>query len=254
QLLLVEDNPDILQYISGLLADDYQLQVAKDGEEGIAKALAQIPDIIISDVMMPGKDGFELCETLKLDERTSHIPIVLLTAKADAESRLEGLKRGADAYLSKPFQQEELFIRLNQLLALRQKLQEHFAAKVQSTDPSTGSLNDNPLLSNIEDSFLARFHQALETNIEEEDFGIPEMCNELAMSRAQLHRKIKALTGLSTSHYMRAIRLQKAKLLLESTDLNISEVAYRVGFRDPKYFSRTYSETFGFAPTETPKG
>lgn len=254
QLLIVEDNPDILQYISGLLAEDYQLQVAKDGEEGITKALAQIPDIIISDVMMPGKDGFELCETLKLDERTSHIPIVLLTAKADAESRLEGLKRGADAYLSKPFQQEELFIRLNQLLALRQKLQEHFAGQVQSTAITNGSQTDNPLLSDMEDSFLARFHQALETNIEEEDFGITEMCSELAMSRAQLHRKIKALTGLSTSHYMRAIRLQKAKLLLESTDLNISEVAYRVGFRDPKYFSRTYSETFGFAPTDTPKG
>lgn len=253
QLLIVEDNPDILQYISGLLAEDYQLQVAKDGEEGITKALAQIPDIIISDVMMPGKDGFELCETLKLDERTSHIPIILLTAKADAESRLEGLKRGADAYLSKPFQQEELFIRLNQLLALRQKLQAHFAEQIQSTATANGNQTDNPLLSDMEDSFLARFHQALEANIEEEDFGITEMCNELAMSRAQLHRKIKALTGLSTSHYMRAIRLQKAKLLLESTDLNISEVAYRVGFRDPKYFSRTYSETFGFAPTDTPK-
>jgi len=253
QLLIVEDNPDILQYISGLLAEDYQLQVAKDGEEGITKALAQIPDIIISDVMMPGKDGFELCETLKLDERTSHIPIILLTAKADAESRLEGLKRGADAYLSKPFQQEELFIRLNQLLALRQKLQAHFAEQIQSTATGNGNQTDNPLLSDMEDSFLARFHQALEANIEEEDFGITEMCNELAMSRAQLHRKIKALTGLSTSHYMRAIRLQKAKLLLESTDLNISEVAYRVGFRDPKYFSRTYSETFGFAPTDTPK-
>jgi len=252
-LLLVEDNADIREYMVSILSSSYQLQVAKDGEQGIDMALAQIPDAIISDVMMPKKDGLELCEHLKNDQRTSHIPIILLTAKADDLSRIEGLKRGADAYLSKPFQAEELKIRLEQQLALRKRLQDYFSKRILDSKPVSDTQSDNPLFSNIEDSFIARFHQNLEENIEDENFGITEMCGAMAMSRAQLHRKIKALTGLSTSHYMRAIRLQKARQLLESTDLNISEVSYRVGFKDPKYFSRTYSEVFGFAPTETPK-
>lgn len=253
-ILLVEDNEDIQQYLVSILSDNYQLQLAKDGEQGTEMALAQIPDAIISDVMMPKKDGLALCETLKSDPRTSHIPIIMLTAKADDLSRLEGLKRGADAYLSKPFKQEELKVRLEQQLALRKRLQEYFSKQiVHQNDIVPPPQADNPLFSNIEDSFINRFQQTLEENIEDENFGITEMCNAMAMSRAQLHRKVKALTGLSTSHFMRAIRLQQARQLLEKTELNISEVSYRVGFKDPKYFSRTYSEVFGFAPTETPK-
>lgn len=252
-LLLVEDNADIREYLISILSNDYQLQVAKDGEQGIEMALAQIPDAIISDVMMPKKDGLELCDSLKNDARTSHIPILLLTAKADDLSRIEGLKRGADAYIGKPFKPEELKIRLEQQLALRKRLQEYFSSKMLDGTSTPSTQEDNPLFSNLEDSFIASFHQSLEENIEDENFGITEMCKAMAMSRAQLHRKIKALTGLSTSHYMRAIRLQKARQLLEKTDLNISEVSYRVGFKDPKYFSRTYSEVYGFAPTETPK-
>lgn len=252
-LLLVEDNADIREYLISILSHTYQLQVAKDGEQGIEMALAQIPDAIISDVMMPKKDGLELCDSLKNDPRTSHIPILLLTAKADDLSRIEGLKRGADAYISKPFKAEELKIRLEQQLALRKRLQDYFSTKMLDSSSPSDTQEDNPLFSNLEDSFIASFHQSLEENIEDENFGITEMCKAMAMSRAQLHRKIKALTGLSTSHYMRAIRLQKARQLLEKTDLNISEVSYRVGFKDPKYFSRTYSEVYGFAPTETPK-
>ena len=252
-LLLVEDNADIREYLISILSNNYQLQVAKDGEQGIEMALAQIPDAIISDVMMPKKDGLELCDSLKNNPLTSHIPILLLTAKADDLSRIEGLKRGADAYISKPFKAEELQIRLEQQLALRKRLQEYFSTKMLDSSSASNTQEDNPLFSNLEDSFIASFHQSLEENIEDENFGITEMCKAMAMSRAQLHRKIKALTGLSTSHYMRAIRLQKARQLLEKTDLNISEVSYRVGFKDPKYFSRTYSEVYGFAPTETPK-
>ncbi len=252
-LLLVEDNADIREYLISILSSTYQLQVAKDGEQGIEMALAQIPDAIISDVIMPKKDGLALCDSLKNDPRTSHIPILLLTAKADDLSRIEGLKRGADAYISKPFKPAELRIRLEQQLALRKRLQEYFSTKMLDGNSASAAKEDNPLFSNLEDSFISSFHQSLEENIEDENFGITEMCKAMAMSRAQLHRKIKALTGLSTSHYMRAIRLQKARQLLEKTDLNISEVSYRVGFKDPKYFSRTYSEVFGFAPTETPK-
>ncbi len=232
---------------------DYDVTLATDGVAGWESFRRGNFDLCIFDVMMPKKDGLELCEHLKNDQRTSHIPIILLTAKADDLSRIEGLKRGADAYLSKPFQAEELKIRLEQQLALRKRLQDYFSKSILNAKEASDTQADNPLFSNLEDSFIARFHQNLEENIEDENFGITEMCGAMAMSRAQLHRKIKALTGLSTSHYMRAIRLQKARQLLGSTDLNISEVSYRVGFKDPKYFSRTYSEVFGFAPTETPK-
>ncbi len=126
QILLIEDNPDVVAYVASFLDKDYQVKVGKDGQEGIEMALKNIPDLIISDVMMPYKDGFEVCNTLKNDERTSHIPIIMLTAKADIQSKLEGLERGADAYLPKPFHKEELLLRIKKLLELRQKLQQHY--------------------------------------------------------------------------------------------------------------------------------
>jgi len=196
--------------------------------------------------MMPVKDGYELCETLKTDERTSHIPIILLTAKADDESRIKGLKRGADAYLAKPFNKQELIVWLEKLLELRQRLQDRY-----------NSLEENALLKDAavqqEDEFIQKVRQAVEKNIDDEDFGILQLCRAVNLSRAQLHNKIKALTGKSTSHYIRAIRLHKAKDLLKNPNLNISQVAYEVGFHDPKYFSKTFAEEFGILPGELRK-
>ena len=239
-LLVVEDNEDLTAYLSALLAGKYNLSIAKDGQAGIDLAFEQVPDLVISDVMMPLKDGYELCLTLKQDQRTSHIPIVLLTAQADDEARLSGLKMGADAYLTKPFNEEELFIRLDKLHELRQRLQQKYSnidGQFQGSD-------------NLEDSFMTSIRQAIEQNLDDEYFGIQELCKTIGMSRAQLHRKIKALTGLSTSIYIRSIRLHHAKRLLQNSDLNIAQVAYEVGFRDPKYFSRTFSEAFGQSPKE----
>ena len=241
QLLIVEDNADVVQYLVACLDGRYQLTFARDGQEGIDKALEQVPDIIISDVMMPRKTGFELCETLKEDDRSSHIPIVLLTARADHDSRMSGLSKGADAYLAKPFNREELLLQLSNLLSLRTKLQ----AKYRSLDPLESE--DSPTR---EDDFIARVRKVIEDNLDDENFGITELGQAIAMSRAQIHRKIKALTGLSTSIFIRSIRLNKAKALLVNTDLNISQVAYEVGFRDPKYFSRTFSEEFGQVPKD----
>lgn len=237
QLLIVEDNPDVAQYLVSCLEEMYQLRLASNGQEGIDLALELVPDIIISDVMMPIKDGFELCDTLKQDERTSHIPIVLLTAKADDESRLSGLQKGADAYLAKPFNKEELFVRLNKLLELRLHLQKKY-----------GSLEEPLLNKTLEDDFITRIREEIEKNIDDEFFGITELCQSIGMSRAQLHRKLKALTGKSTSHYVRSIRLHHAKAILLKTDLNIAQVAFEVGFSDPKYFSRVFNEEFGQTP------
>lgn len=245
-LLIAEDNPDVRQYLIACLEDQFQLQIASDGQEGIEKAIEIIPDIIISDVMMPRKNGFELCQTLKTDARTSHIPIVLLTSKSDQESRISGLERGADAYLTKPFNKKELFVRLKNLLKVRQKLQERYSS-LEVLEPTP------EIALQQEDEFIIKVRAAIEENLDDETFGIAELCRAVAMSRSQLHRKIKALTNRSTSQYIRSIKLFKAKELLKTTDLNISMVAFEVGFNDPKYFSRTFSEEFGIPPTDLRK-
>ena len=242
-LLIIEDNTDIAQYLISCLQHLYQVEVAENGEEGIDTALDLVPDIIISDVMMPLKDGFEVVDTLKNDERTSHIPIILLTARVDAESRLAGLRRGADAYLTKPFNQEELLIRLENLLVIRKNLQARYHTPTPKEPSQEKSIQ-------IEDEFIKKVKKIIEDHLHDEDFDVNRLCHKVGMSRSNLHRKIKTLTKRSTSHYIRAVRLHKARELLKDTGLNVSEVAYQVGFRDPRYFSRTFSEEFGRSPSE----
>mgnify|MGYP002624696862 CR=1 FL=1 len=242
-LLIIEDNPDVVQYLRSLLEDQYQLAIARDGEDGISMALERIPDLILSDVMMPKKDGFEVCATLKKDERTSHIPIILLTAKADTDSRIAGLERGADAYLAKPFDQKELFVRLETLLELRRALKRRYhSLEPAPPSPDTGLQQ--------EDAFIEKLKAVILDRLDDENFGIAELCKAAAMSRSQLHLKIKALTDRSTSHFIRAVRLHKAKELLRNSHLNITEVAFEVGFNDPAYFSRSFSEEFGLSPRD----
>jgi len=241
--LLIEDNPDVVRYLESCLAGQYRLKAAYDGQAGIESALELIPDIIICDVMMPKKGGFTVCRTLKQDERSSHIPIILLTAKADEASRLEGLEGGADAYLTKPFQPAELEVRLRKLIEIRRNLRERYGA-LQPSAPAADAREAR------EDAFMQRFRETLALHLEEEDFGIGELCRELGVGRSQLHRKLKALTGLSASHAIRQIRLEHARRLLQREELRVGEVARRSGFRDPGYFSRVYREFFGRAPSE----
>ncbi|MEO1627556.1 MAG: ATP-binding protein, partial [Bacteroidota bacterium] len=249
-LLVVEDNSDVVQYLLACLEDDYQLSVARDGQQGIDMAIEQVPDLIISDVMMPKKTGYELCALLKQDERTSHIPIVLLTAKADLESKISGLERGADAYLTKPFEQKELMVRLKKLWELRQKLQERFGA----FDASLEAAKDSEKVDSPEEIFLRKLENVILTHMEDADFGGVQLCKAMALSRTQLYNKIKALTGRSTSIYLRSVRLRQAKHLLQDTDKNVTEVAYEVGFKDPSYFSRTFAEEFGVPPSKVREG
>lgn len=245
-LLLVEDNPDVVSYIKICLEGLYNLEFAYDGQEGIDKAIELIPDIIISDVMMPKKDGFEVTQTLKNDERTSHIPIIILTAKSGIESKLEGLERGADVFLLKPFHKQELVIRLQKLIELRQKMQSRFGS-LQIESP----LKDANL--HLEDAFLRKVKQAVEAQLDNSEFGVSELCQKLGMSQSQLYRKIKALTDKSIAAYIRTIRLQKGYEMLKTTNLTVSEVAYDTGFTDPNYFSKTFSKEFGISPSEFSK-
>ncbi|MEZ5038688.1 MAG: two-component regulator propeller domain-containing protein [Saprospiraceae bacterium] len=245
-LLIIEDNRDVQQYLITLLEPKYTLYLADNGREGIEMAFEHMPDLIISDVMMPEKDGFEVCDTLKKDDRTSHIPIVLLTAKASVESRIQGLERGADAYLAKPFNEKELFIRLEKLAELRRLLQQRYqhirlpAETIQSPATATNFAK--------EDAFMAKLQKIVETHLDNTDFGPTQLCEAMGMSRSHLHLKIKALTNRSTSIFIRTIRLHKAKELLQAGKLNVTQVAFEVGFNDLSYFSRKFTEEFGVNP------
>jgi signal transduction histidine kinase/DNA-binding response OmpR family regulator len=245
-LLVVEDNQDIVDYICSLLQDDYIIEVALDGQEGVEKAYEIIPDIIISDVMMPRKDGFELCRELKADERTSHIPIVLLTARAGEDDKMEGLRGGADAYLTKPFKKEELFVRLEKLVELRKRLLEHYSTLAaqglpEKTEPT------------LEDAFLAKLKQVVEENISDSELAVHHLYRAVGLSHSQLIRKLKALVDMTPSQFIRSIRLNKARELLRTTKMNVSEIAYDLGFTDPNYFTRIFAEEFGFPPSDMRK-
>lgn len=243
-LLIIEDNYDVVQYLIALIGDTYLITVAKNGKEGIERAISEIPDVIISDVMMPIKDGFEVCDTLKNDERTSHIPIILLTAKVDIEAKMDGLRRGADAYLAKPFNEEELGIRLQNLLEIRQKLKQRY----QDLEFTPITETDDQL--HLEDTFITKLRTVVESQLEDSEMSIPEIARKIGMSRSQLHKKVKALTNSTTTQLIRSIRLNKAKELLQNSELSIYEIAYDVGFKDPAYFSRTFSEQFGMSPRD----
>lgn len=252
-ILLVEDNADVVAYTASCLPD-YRLAVAKDGREGFEIATDMVPDLIITDVMMPFVDGFELCRQLRKDERTSHVPIIMLTAKAGIESKMEGLQQGADAYLEKPFNREELLLRIKKILELRQSLQNYylkkavighsFASQPDQAEPSkdTGTT--------IEDAFVKKVREAVEENISDSGFTVEHLCRKVFMSHSQLHRKLDALTGCSPNKFIRIIRLNKAKQLMSDPGNNIATVAYECGYNDPGYFARVFKQEHGETPQE----
>lgn len=250
QLLIIEDNRDVVIYLKTCLEEKYEVQVAYNGKIGIEKALQQVPDLIISDVMMPEKDGYEVCNTLKNDERTSHIPIILLTAKADQPSRLAGLKRGADAYLIKPFDKEELLIRLEMLVERQKQLSTYFSKSFLSK-PQTAEIDDESL--QVENTFLKKVQQIVAKHYQDEDFALPQLCQKIGMSRSQLFRKMRALLGISPSAFIRDYRLDRAKELLQTTDKNVSEVAFEVGYKNLAHFSKSFQAKYGHPPSATHK-
>ncbi|UWX55495.1 ATP-binding protein [Maribacter litopenaei] len=241
--LIVEDNEDLRSYVGGILEDQYEILLANDGEEGEKIAMSEIPDIIISDVMMPKKDGFAMCDALKTNSKTSHIPIILLTAKAGQDNKMQGLYQGADAYLTKPFASEELLVRIKNLIGLREKLW----IRVKETD---GLLVDDLSLNSMEDEFLRRVFKVINEHPEDSSFSVELLASSVGFSRAQLHRKLKALTNKSANQLISGIRLNTAYKLLQNSTGNVSEIAYSVGFSNLSYFAKSFKEKFGISPSE----
>jgi CheY-like chemotaxis protein/AraC-like DNA-binding protein len=242
-LLIVEDNEDVLRYEQMMLQQEYRLAFARNGQEGWEQARELQPDLILSDVMMPGMDGFELCEKVKSDWHTSHIPVILLTAKADQASRVSGLQHGADAYLAKPFDKTELLTELKKLRSLRQQLQQRYA--LPGFELPSGA-EPSP-----DDRFMEKIRSFLLSRMEDDTFKLDEVWTEMGMSRSSLYRKFKALTGLTLADYLLSLRLHAAgQLLRKRPDLSVSEVAFEAGFKSLSHFSRSYQKAFGHSPSE----
>jgi signal transduction histidine kinase/DNA-binding response OmpR family regulator len=242
-LLIVEDNFDVRNYIISNLEEDYKIHEAADGVEGFTKSVENFPDLIISDVMMPKMDGFELCEKLKTDERTSHIPIILLTAKATSENKIEGYETGADDYIMKPFDAKELLARIKNLINQRKQLRKHFQKE--------GIFNlENKKIISVDKKFLEKAVKVINENISDTSFGVELFASNLAISRAALHKKLIALIGEPPSELIKRIRLSKAGILLKNKTGNISEIALEVGFNNPAYFSECFKKQFGSTPSQ----
>jgi DNA-binding response OmpR family regulator len=242
-LLLVEDNSDLRDYIKNNLKRDYRIIEAGDGEDGWNKSVEQIPDLIVSDIMMPKMDGFKLCEKLKSDERTSHIPVILLTAKAAKEDKLAGYETGADEYLTKPFEPDELRARIKNLIEQRKRLHEYFHRK------GIFELNLAEITS-VDKKFLQKAFEIINQNISDASFTVESFAGNLAVSRSLLHKKIVALTGEPPRELIRKVRLKKAAELIEKKFGNLSEIALEVGFDNPAYFSECFKKEFGVAPSQ----
>jgi len=242
-LLFVEDNEDLSGYLADSFMDEYNIILAKNGEEGLNKAVQFLPDTIVSDIMMPVMDGLELCEILKTNERTAHIPVVLLTARAEEQQQLEGYYAGADDYISKPFHIDVLRAKIKGLIVRKEKLQQHFK------DSFYLDLPDEEL-PEVERNLVRKATQVVLDNLQNPLFDVDMFCSAMAMSRANLFRKLKAATGFSASSFTRNIRIKQAAELLRKKEYTINEVSMMVGFSDPNYFSRCFKEIYGVAPSE----
>ncbi|WP_194777307.1 hybrid sensor histidine kinase/response regulator transcription factor [Pararhodonellum marinum] len=241
-ILLVEDNRDIRLYIKEALQNQYQVIEAVDGEEGLELAMETIPDLILSDVMMDRMDGVSMCKRLKNDEKTAHIPLILLTAKASGDHKIQGLESGADDYVIKPFEANELLVRIKNLIQNRKKMREHFSREILLQPAGIP-------ISSVDEKFLQKIMLALETNMDNPLFGVEDLGKEANMSRMQLHRKLKAITDYSPGEFIKIFRLKRSAELLSKGAGNVSEVAMMVGFQDPSYFTKCFQKQFGMSPT-----
>ncbi|MGN0190685.1 MAG: ATP-binding protein, partial [Candidatus Cryptobacteroides sp.] len=238
-VLVIDDNADVRQYVSSILGRFYEVLEAADGEQGLKLAQKNMPDAVVCDVMMPVMDGMEFCRRLKSEMRTSHIPVMMLTAYAAEDQKIEGYNCGADSYISKPFGSELLLSRLRNLLQNRARLRGLYGDACQSGADR---------LSEPDKGFLAKLREAVMEHIEDSTLSVEMLGEQLCLSRVQLYRKTKALTGYSPNEYIRIIRLKTASDLLSSTENTVSEVAYSVGFTSPSYFAKCYKEYFGESP------
>ncbi|WP_455587125.1 hybrid sensor histidine kinase/response regulator transcription factor [Bacteroides sp.] len=252
-LLVVEDNADIREYISESFSDSFEVVTAGEGESGCRAAVAHIPDIIVTDIMMPGMDGISFCKIVKEDVRTSHIPVIMLTAKDSLQNKEEGYMAGADSYLTKPFSASLLRSRIHNLLDSRKKLAKQFSSNlnIASSDKSV-ALHES--LNRLDNEFIQKITQIIEENLESEKIDVSYLADKLYMSKSTLYRKVKALTGISTNEYVRKIKMQNAEKLILEGRYTISEIAFRVGMNSAVYFRQCFKEEFGVSPSDFLKG
>ncbi len=243
QILIVEDNPDVRMHILENLEEEFLIKEAANGEEGLEKAIESIPDLVITDLMMPIMDGIEMCKKLKTDERTSHIPVIMLTAKANVESKIEGLETGADDYITKPFNIKELIARVKNLIEQRKKLRERFSRDVKLEPKDIA-------ITSADEKFLNRAIGIIDEHMGDFEFDARTFQEEIGMSRSQLFRKLRALTDQSATEFIRAIRLKRAAKLLEEKFGNVAEITYEVGFNNLSYFAKCFKELFGVSPSD----
>jgi DNA-binding response OmpR family regulator len=242
-VLVVEDNADLRDYIREYLKSDYAVHEARNGKEAYHQALEIVPDIIISDVMMPEMDGMELCRAVKQDVRTSHVPVILLTARAGTDSKIEGFDVGADEYVTKPFNSKELVARVRNLIEQRRLLRKKFSAGVVLKPGEVA-------VTSLDDALLKKVMAAVEKNMNDENYGVDDLARDACLSQRQLSRKLLSLTNLSPAEFIRYIRLERARELLEKDAGSVAEIAYQVGFGSPSYFSSCFRERFGKPPSE----
>ncbi len=242
-ILVVEDHPDLREFMFNILKKNYQVILAKNGQEGFEQATAIIPDLILSDIMMPITDGNEMAKQLKTDERTSHIPIILLTAKAGNENKIEGLEMGVDAYLTKPFDEKELLVRIQNLIEQRKLLRARFTKEIKLQPKDIA-------ITSMDEIFLNKVLDEIENHMSDSTFSVEVLGKLVGMSRSQLHRKLTALCDQSPNFLIRKMRLERGKVLIEKGAGSISEIAYEVGFSSPAYFSKCFQDQYGKAPSE----
>ena len=242
-ILLVEDSGDVRNYVQGLLKQDYNVLQAENGVAGFEIAINNMPDLIISDVMMPLMDGFELCKKVKTDWKTSHIPVILLTAKATQQSKLQGLETGADDYITKPFDFEELSIRINNLIHQRKLLKEKFSKEINA---NAESITTN----SFDKEFVEKIIKIIETHLQDENFTSESLAEGLFVSRSQLNRKLNAIVGQGPGEFIRVYKLKRAAQMILQNKLSITQVALEVGFSSPAQFTRAFQKYFKCLPSE----
>jgi DNA-binding response OmpR family regulator len=242
-ILLIEDNKELRTFIKQTLELRYRILEAPNGAIGLDIANTSLPDLIISDVMMPEMDGLELCEKLKTDNRTSHIPVILLTARAGNTHQVSGLKTGADSYLTKPFSVEVLLLKIKNLLALSEKMRKKFSQQML-LEPT------NLIIESNDQDFLNKVMKYIEANLDNPEFGVNDLASEVGMSTPILYKKIKALTDQSVNNFIKTVKLKRAAQLLKQGKNTVTEIAYQVGFSGSKYFSKEFAKQFGKSPSE----
>jgi DNA-binding response OmpR family regulator/anti-sigma regulatory factor (Ser/Thr protein kinase) len=241
-LLIIEDNSDVRKYIGNILGPNYRIVEASDGEEGLRKSFEEIPDLIISDIMMPILDGIKLCQLLKSDHRTSHIPVILLTAKVTLDDKIEGLQTGADEYINKPFEAAELKTRISNLIEQRKRIHDHFK--------KYEVIIEEEKIASVDQKFLRKTIELINEHLSDYNFSVEMLAENLAISRSLLHKKLVVLLGEPPREVIKRIRLNKAARLIEQKYGNIAEIAFEVGFNNPSYFTECFQKQFGFNPSQ----